>query len=135
MSVCPQASHFSQTSAGISSRSRRGWRGFFSFLNQAISKENPSRAEAHPCRLGNGPLNYRVADESKNLAGSAAPLARDPHENADRKPARKHERSAIAEEWQRDARDRHEIDRHADVLENVDEPAREKAERNEAAER
>src|SRR5947207_13219463 len=38
MSVCPHASHFSQTSAGISSRSRRGCRGFFSFLNQAMAE-------------------------------------------------------------------------------------------------
>src|ERR1019366_1908629 len=36
MSVWPQASHFSQTSAGISRRSPWGCLGFFSFLNHSI---------------------------------------------------------------------------------------------------
>src|ERR1017187_8284667 len=36
MSVWPQASHFSQTSAGISRRSPWGCLGFFSFLNHAM---------------------------------------------------------------------------------------------------
>src|SRR6187549_2065801 len=37
MSMCPQVSHFSQASAGISSRSRCDVRGLRSFLNHAIT--------------------------------------------------------------------------------------------------
>ena len=50
-------------------------------------------------------------------------------------PAREHERAAVAEERQRNPGDRHEVERHADVLEDVREPAREQPERHQAAER
>ena len=36
-SMCPQPSHFSQASGGISNRSRCDVRGFRSFLNHAIT--------------------------------------------------------------------------------------------------
>src|ERR1035437_5074273 len=41
MSVRPQDSHFSQTSAGISSRAPLGCRGFFSLRNQAMAQISP----------------------------------------------------------------------------------------------
>src|SRR6185437_11545941 len=65
---------------------------------------------------------------------AAAAFARDASEYADRKPRREHERAAVAEERQRNPGDRHQVQCHADVLEDVREPARQQSERDEAAE-
>src|SRR5258707_13287464 len=63
-----------------------------------------------------------------------AALAGDSHQYPDCEPAREHEGSAIAEERKWDSRDRHEVERHADIHEDVDEPARHQTERNQRAE-
>src|SRR5437016_1510143 len=76
-----------------------------------------------------------AASSLHHLSRSASSLAGDAYENSNRQPAREHERSAIAEERQRNACDGHEIDRHADVLEHVHEPTREQSKRDETAER
>src|SRR5690606_13226162 len=55
-------------------------------------------------------------------------------EDADGKPARKHERAAVAEERKRNSGDRHEVERHADVHHHVNEPRREQSESHEARE-
>ena len=52
------------------------------------------------------------------------PSLRDAQQDPDRQPTREHERAAVAEERQRNAGDRHEVERHAHVHENVNEPAR-----------
>src|SRR5437588_9995203 len=70
-----------------------------------------------------------------DLAGAAATLAGDAHEYPNGQPAGKHERPAIAEEWQRNSSDRHEVDGHADVLEHVHQPTGEQSERDETTER
>src|SRR5215510_15551502 len=103
MSVCPHASHFSQTSGGISSRSRRDCLGFFGFLfHQAMGEiwrgpfgEASLLRSLGSLALADGPL------KAQRPNGAASPLARDPRQNADRQPTREHERSAVAEERQR----------------------------------
>src|SRR4051812_1155311 len=71
---------------------------------------------------------------SAQLPRTTAALAGNAYEDADREPAREHEGAAVAEEGERDSRDWHEVDRHADVLQHVHEPAREQAECDETAE-
>src|ERR1035437_5968992 len=59
MSVWPQDSHFSQTSAGISSRAPLGCRGFFSLRNHAMAQISP---------LGGGGATH--AQPAERRAGS-----------------------------------------------------------------
>src|SRR6478672_8660672 len=66
---------------------------------------------------------------------ASSSFTRNASEDSDREPACEHERSAVAEERQRNARDRHQVERHAHVLEHVREPAREKSKRHQARER
>src|SRR5689334_24863432 len=74
---------------------------------------------------GSNSLVSALCPPLSNLSRSSPAFARDAHQDADGEPAREHERAAVAEEGQRDAGDRHEVDRHADVLEHVNEPTRE----------
>src|SRR6478672_5705072 len=64
----------------------------------------------------------------------ASPFAGDSHEYPDREPAGEHERSAVAEELKRNSSERHEVQLHADVHENVNEPARHQSKRDKRAE-
>src|SRR4026209_477107 len=66
---------------------------------------------------------------------ATATLARNPHQDADRQPARQHERAPVTKEWERNSGDRHEVEGHANVDQHVHEPARHQPERDETAER
>src|SRR3954463_7315751 len=72
---------------------------------------------------------------SAQLPRTTAALAGNTDEYADRKPAREHEGAAVAEERERDSRDWHEVDRHADVLQHVNQPAGQQTEGDETTER
>src|SRR5687767_5967858 len=127
MSVCPHASHFSQTSAGISRRSVRGARGFFSFRNQAMAvKMTPGRQnfkavdrKGREDRQGSV-KSFRLAYldlcgqnvllSEAQLSGAPTAFRRDSNQDPDRDPAGEHERAAVGEERERDAGDWHEVD-------------------------
>src|SRR5689334_6360883 len=134
MSTCPQPSHFSHASAGISNRSRCDVRGLRSFLNHAIKAiggglETPQSHVTAP----------EAPDPSHKLLSDfmIARLPRipgDPGGEAQTNHTDHKKGAAIGEERQRDAGNGHEVDRHADVLEDVREEEAGNPEHDEAAE-
>src|SRR4029078_5132653 len=66
MSVCPQFSHFSQASGGISCFSRRGCRGFFSLRNHAIHGNETAPRRGSKWNYGTTELRNYGTTELRN---------------------------------------------------------------------
>src|SRR5215217_813452 len=69
MSVCPQFSHFSHASGGISCFSRRGCRGFFSLRNHAIGSNVPASPFYFKATADYEQLNYLTTELRTDMGG------------------------------------------------------------------